>query len=112
MLIAVDRVRDGLSLAAAVVGEDLQRYLGSRDFGAYQDARNHFEHIDDRVHISKRNAPKPTLKDGVMRTVHYGLDAETQEFVFGDRRIDISRRFVDEFENYVGLAKGIVDGQI
>lgn len=112
MLVAIDRVRDGLTLADVVIGSDLTEHLASRDYRVYQDARNHFEHIDDRVHLSKRNAPRPTLRDGVMRTVHYGLDAETEHFVFGDQRVDISRRTIVDFEAYVAVAKGIVDGRL
>lgn len=109
-LTALDRVCDGLQIAAGVLGGALATHVESRDHRDYRDARNHFEHLEDRLYGSRRNAPQPAEEVGSTRTIHYGLVASTKEFRWGNRRIDISEVFLKDFVDYADRARAITLG--
>ncbi len=72
-------------------------YVSGLNYGSYNDARNHFEHLEDRVYGTRKNAPVAISENGASRTVHVGLNPSDQTFNFSDRKIDISQRLVDRF---------------
>lgn len=104
MLIATMRVRDGFRLAAPIV-PGLGDHLGTIDLAPYKRARDHFEHIDDRLYGSRRGALKAI--DG--RTRHYGLLAASVEFGWSDEKIDISDGFLTTIITYFDEADAIID---
>ncbi|WP_189402118.1 hypothetical protein, partial [Mesorhizobium sp. M2E.F.Ca.ET.154.01.1.1] len=63
-LIAIDRVKDGIVLASNVLGAEMVRHVGTLDLSGYKRARDHFEHIEDRLYGSRKNALKRSKKLG------------------------------------------------
>lgn len=66
----------------------------------YVDARNHFEHLEDRLFGNSKRArnhrPKRTQADGGnLKTVHYGFDPNGPSLKFGDRSVEISKVAID-----------------
>jgi hypothetical protein len=107
-LVAVDRVNDGLKLIADTLEGDVADFIRSKDFGDYRDARNHFEHLDDRPFGTKKNAPQPITENGTTRNIHYGLQAAAKRFNWGAKSIDISKEFVCDFLSYVAKAERMI----
>ncbi|RUW22095.1 hypothetical protein [Mesorhizobium sp. M1E.F.Ca.ET.041.01.1.1] len=99
-LISLDRMNDGLAMVAEKVGGAVAAFIATRNFEDYTDARNHFEHLDDRLFGTKRNAPEPITENGATRLLHYGLSGN-QQFAWGKKRIDISDKFLAEYQRYV-----------
>ena len=108
LLIGIDRTQDGLELASAALGGTLSDFLPNVDLSDYRDARNHFEHLEDRLFGTKRNAPQSITEGGATRTVHFGLKANPPRFEWGSRQIDISEQFVSMYENYVEAAEALI----
>lgn len=84
-LISLDRMNDGLKIVAKKLGGDVATFVATRDFEDHRDARNQFEHLDDRLYVSKRHAPEPITENGATRLVHYRLSGK-------DRRLSGARR--------------------
>eukprot|EP01035_Chromulina_nebulosa_P034918 gene34918-46908_t len=103
MLIAMDAVYRGLKLTAGIAKGEAAAQVKSVDWAVYNDARNHFEHVDDRLYGSKKNAPEPIVdKQGNNRTIEFGLKAgPPQRFEFGTKSIDISESFLARQQEYV-----------
>ncbi|PBB27583.1 hypothetical protein CK228_01890 [Mesorhizobium sp. WSM4312] len=108
-LISVDRVKDGIALAAKVLGNKMANHLSALDLTFYKQARDHFEHIDDRLYLSRKNAPKPIEENGFVRTIHFGLSSKDMTFRWSDQRIDISGQFLDVFVAWAKEACAIAD---
>jgi hypothetical protein len=106
-LISIDRVHDGLTLAAQALGDPLAAHVATRDMSDYRDARNHFEHLDDRLFGTKRKSPRPITENGATRTVHFGLKAG-RYFEWGDKRIDLSTNFLRSYTAYLEHAENLM----
>jgi hypothetical protein len=104
-LVALDRMNDGLALISKALGGAVKTAVDAKNFGEYRDARNHFEHLDDRLFGTKRNTPATLTENGATRTIHFGLYKD-QTFGWGAKRIDISGAFLSDF---LGYADAIVE---
>lgn len=101
LLTSVCGVLRNMKLIGTVLGKDINTYVNGQNYEDYWDARHHFEHIEDRVHGSRRNAPQPVFDGANSRTIHFGLDGSRQVFRFGAKSIDVSDGFLDEFIGFV-----------
>lgn len=119
MLIAVDRIKDGLQLAAQGLGEGLTLHFQSLDLAAHKRARDHFEHIEDRLFGTKKNTPKHVVDGDATKLIHYGFtDGSSSEFSWGgeffrwsDQQIDVSSNFVSRMETWTAEAWQIVQSK-
>ncbi|AZO15451.1 hypothetical protein EJ069_12405 [Mesorhizobium sp. M2A.F.Ca.ET.043.05.1.1] len=111
-LIAIDRVKDGIVLASNVLGTEMASHVGALDLSAYKRARDHFEHIEDRLYGSRKNALKKIEEAGNERTIHYGLSAEDKSFRWSDQKIDVSEEFLSSFLSWAAEAKAIANRSI
>ena len=103
-LISLDRMNDGLTIVAERLGGDVAKFVATINFEDYKDARNHFEHLDDRLFGTKRNAPESITEGDVTRRVHYGLSGKDQQFAWGKKSVDISEKFLAMYLGYVAKA--------
>ncbi|PBB21647.1 hypothetical protein [Mesorhizobium sp. WSM4313] len=99
--ISLDRMNDGLAIVAEMLGGDVAAFAATRNFEDYKDARNHFEHLDDRLFGAGRYAPEPVTEGSSTRLVHYGLSGKDKQFAWGKKRVDISDEFLAEYLAYV-----------
>ncbi|PBB35351.1 hypothetical protein [Mesorhizobium sp. WSM3868] len=111
-LIAIDRVKDGIVLASSALGTEMADHWGAWDLSGYKRARDHFEHIEDRLYGSRKNALKRNQEYGTERTIHYGLSAGDKSFRWSDQKIDISEGFLTRFLSWATEAKAIADRSI
>ena len=91
-----------------MMGGEVAAYIGKENFEDYFDARNHFEHIEDRLHGSQRNRPQPISENGHTRTIHFGLDASNMTFQFGEKSIDVSDRLLSKFAEFIDELEPLV----
>ena len=110
-LTALNRTCDGLYLADQGLCGLISGHLATVDWALHRDAQNHFEHIDDRIYGSRRNAPHPIDELGAIQTIHFGL-RESMEFVWSNHRIDVSTEMVKRFDSYVETAINMVDTHV
>jgi len=108
LLIAMNRINDGLGIVARIKGGETSDHILSQEFGDYRDARNHFEHLNDRLYGSKKNAPQPIVENGTSHTPHFGLRLKEMQFYWGTKTIDISKEFFASYLNYVDCAEHLV----
>lgn len=111
-LIAVDRVKDGIALASKTLDAEMAGHLAALDLSGYKRARDHFEHIEDRLYGSRKNALKKIQENGSERTIHYGLSAKDKTFRWSDQTIDISDAFLERFLSWATEAVAIADRSI
>jgi len=100
-LISICIVLSGMSLIGDALGDEIDTYVASKSYEDYRDARNHFEHIDDRLYGTGRNAPDPVYDSANPRTIHFGLVGSPPTFRFGAESIDVSDNFLAEFIGFV-----------
>ncbi|MCA1493671.1 hypothetical protein I6F11_22445 [Ensifer sp. NBAIM29] len=100
-LTAACRIVAFMKLAAERMGGEVKSHIDSGDFSMMKKARDHFEHIDDRLYVTGKNRPRPITEGGAPRTVHFGLRAADQHFMFGDKALDVSPTFLAEFLSFV-----------
>lgn len=100
-LTAACRIVAFMKMAADRMGGEVRSHVDSRDYSLMKDARNHFEHLEDRLYGSGKNRPLPITEGGATRTVHFGLRAADQHFTFGDKALDVSPTFLAEFLSFV-----------
>jgi hypothetical protein len=94
----VDRALEWMIRSAKAIGSPITDLMNSLDVSDLQDARNHFEHLDDRLFGSKMNAPKPVQEAGAgAHIIHVGLRAADQHLFYGDRDVDVSENFLRAF---------------
>ncbi|MCK3776686.1 hypothetical protein MZK49_08065 [Ensifer sesbaniae] len=108
-LTAACRIVAFMKMAADRMGGEVKSHVDSRDFILMKDARNHFEHIEDRLYGSGKNRPLPTTEGGATRTVHFGFRAADQHFLFGDEALDVSPTFLHEFLSFVDRFLELMD---
>jgi hypothetical protein len=109
MLIAMDSVWRGLNLLAKAVHGPFEGAVLRVDWSGYNDARNYFEHADDRIHGTRRNAPESTVEGGGSHTVEYSLKkGPPPKFTYGMKSIDISEDFLANYTRYVDGAMGLL----
>ena len=108
-LIAIDRVADGLAEVGKALGGDIELLVASRNFDDYRDARNHFEHLEDRLFGTKRNAPQPITENGATRTVHFGLYPSAKQFRWGAKIVDISDTVVIDLLAHVRSVVALIE---
>ncbi|PIR00082.1 MAG: hypothetical protein COV66_08260 [Nitrospinae bacterium CG11_big_fil_rev_8_21_14_0_20_45_15] len=103
LLVSINLVCNNMKVLSRLIGGDAITHEGSIDYSLYRDARNHFEHLDDRLFGSKRNAPEPVFDGANPRTIHYGLNVRGGKriFSFGAKEIDVSEKFIKDFLEYV-----------
>lgn len=111
-LIAIDRVKDGFVLACHVLGADMASYMEGLDLSGYKRARDHFEHIEDKLYGSRRNALKKIEEAGNERTIHYGLSGGDKSFRWSNEKIDISEGFLNKFLAWATEGKAIAGRSI
>ncbi|WP_085034896.1 hypothetical protein [Ensifer aridi] len=111
-LTAACRIVAFMKVAADRMGGEAKSHVDSRDFSLMKDARNHFEHIEDRLYGSEKNRPLAITESGVTRTVHLGLRGSDQHFTFGDKALDVSPAFVTEFLSFVDRFLELVDAAV
>ena len=94
-------ILDFMRIIGNSIGDEVKAYVDSDTFPDHRDARNHFEHIEDRLYGSKRNAPKEVFDEANPRTIHFGLKGSEQTFQFGDQSIDVSKAFLKKFLEFI-----------
>ncbi|OCP03940.1 MULTISPECIES: hypothetical protein [unclassified Ensifer] len=70
---AASRIVAFINVTAKHIEGEVKTHVSSRDFCLLVDARNHFEHAEDRLYGSGRNRPQPITEGGVARTVHFSI---------------------------------------
>lgn len=108
-LTAACRIAAFMKMAADRMGGEVKSHVDSRDFSLMKDARNHFEHIEDRLYGSKKNYLLPTTEGGGTRTVHFGLRGSDQHFTFGNKALDVSTTFLTDFLSFVDRFQELVN---
>lgn len=102
-LIAINRVLYAWRMSAtSIENEELKTFVANANslLENYKDARDHFEHSEDRMHGSGRNAPEPIIgENGNPRTIGFGLEGPEEEavFKFGKKSISINSEFLSVF---------------
>ncbi|WP_349434293.1 hypothetical protein [Pararhizobium sp. A13] len=108
-LTAACRIVAFMKMASDRMGGEVKSHVESRDFISMKDARNHFEHIEDRLYGSGKNRPLPITDGGAVHTVHFGLRGADQRFLFGDKALDVSPTFLAEFLSFVDRFLELMD---
>jgi len=108
-LISVSRIVAFMKMAADRLGGDVKAHVDSRDFAPQKQARDHFEHIEDRLYGGQRSRVLPITEGGSERTVHFGLRSTDQHFTFSDKAIDTSENFLRDFLSFVTRFEALVE---
>lgn len=108
-LTAACRIVAFIKMAAERIGGEAKSYVEARDFSMMKKARDHFEHIDDRLYGTGKNRPRPIAEGGGARIVHFGLRAADQHLTFGDKALDASSTFLAEFLSFVDRFLELID---
>ncbi|MFA1623675.1 hypothetical protein ACDY96_12850 [Rhizobium mongolense] len=111
-LTAACRIVAFMKMAAEHMGGEAKAHIDSRDSSMMKRARDHFEHIEDRLYGTGKNRPRPITEGGATHTVHFGLRAADQHFTFGDKALDVSPTFLAEFLSFVDRFLELVDEAI
>jgi hypothetical protein len=100
-LTAACKVIAFMRVAADRFGGDVKAHFDNRDFTGIKQARDHFEHIEDRLYGSKKNRLKSIKDKEGERTIHFGLRSADQHLTFSDRDVDVSEKFATEFDQFI-----------
>jgi hypothetical protein len=107
---SIHRIQDSFKIIYKYIGNEGRNYCDLIPFSIYEEARHHFEHIDDRVYGEKsgdrKRAPKSVSEGDGDRIVHFGMRKKRTVFYWSDLSIDLSSdSFLKLIESIDGVQK-------